>query len=845
MKFLQNRALRLVLSLLMPFLTLALQLLLWEQLKPYAWILFYPSVFISGWLGGLIAGMVATVLSIGLVVWFFVEPLYTLKLASLSSELSVIVFALVGGTLAYIGHRLKVQSIHLIHAQNQAQQALARFREIFEHAPMGIALIDSLSGRIYEINQRFAEITGRTRMELASVDWQRITHPDDIQPDLDNMARLNAGEISGYKMDKRYLRPDGSVVWIRVTIAPVQVAAGESPRHLALIEDITERRQNEQALTEAHTAAARFESEQRFSTLADQNIVGVAEVDLNGRYTFMNDRFCVINGHSREALLGVSFLDITHPDDRARSAEFFERLVTQGEGYEIEKRNVRADGHTAWVYNAAALVRNAAGQPSSCMVMVLDVTERKQQDERLRESEQRFRNLFMHLPVAYQSLDINGHWLDANPRLAELLGFETPEQMLGQSFMDFWSQENRDQVGESCENFKPENRIDRELKLIRRDGKPITVLITSRTQRDAKGDFQRTHCILIDISERRAMEAQIRDLNVNLESTVVERTAELAHANEALRRLARRDVLTELPNRLAANERLRSEFVSMKRSDAAYAVLMIDIDFFKRVNDTHGHAVGDQVLQRVAQVLRATLRESDFVARFGGEEFLALLPATELAAARQVAEKIRQAVEASPDPAAGAITLSIGVAVANDEQASETVAVLDADNALYFAKNQGRNQVQLAPESLARAKADETIAADLVHLAWRDAYKSGNAVIDTQHRALFKDVNQLLGAVLGEREPQDVLALVNRFLADVVQHFREEEAILTQVAYPRVAEHAVLHRALIEQAGELARRYGAGSLSLGELFAFLARDVVAHHMLVADREFFSYLASKR
>lgn len=845
MKFFQNRWLRLALSLLPPLLALALQSLFWEELKPYAWILFYPAVLISGWFGGLLGSLIGTVLSIGFVMWFFMEPLHSLKLTSVSSDNSVIIFALVGCAVAYTHHRYAAQAVLLTRAQSQAQQALARFRELFEHAPMGIALIDSLSGRIGELNQRFAEITGRTRAALVNVDWQQITHPDDIQPDLDHMARLNAGEISGYKMDKRYLRPDGSVVWIRMTIARVQAAASESPRHLALIEDITEQRQTEQALIEARTAAARFESEQRFSALAEQNIVGVAEVDLNGRYTFVNDRFCAINGHPRESLLGMNFLDITHPDDMTRSAEYFERLLTLGEGYEIEKRNIRADGHNAWVYNATALVRNAAGQPSSCTVMVLDVTERKQQEERLRESEQRFRNLFMHLPVAYQSLDSNGRWLDANPRLAELLGFATPAQMLGRRFMDFLSQENGDSCGRSGEIFKPEDRIDRELKLIRHDGKPITVLITSRTQCDASGEFQRTHCILIDISERRAMEAQIRDLNANLESTVVERTAELAHANEALRRLARRDVLTELPNRLAANERLHSEFVGMKRSDSAYAVLMIDIDLFKRVNDTHGHAVGDQVLQRVAQVLRRTLRESDFVSRFGGEEFLALLPATELAAATQVAEKIRQAVAASPDPRAGPISLSVGVAIANVEQASETDAVLDADHALYFAKNQGRNQVQVAQASLDRAKSDEAMAEKLVHLVWRDVYKSGNAAIDAQHRALFQDANELLGAVLSEREPQDVSALVEAFIVDVAHHFREEEVILAQAAYPDLGAHAELHRALIEQARELSRRYGAGTLSLGELFAFLARDVVAHHILVADREFFSSLASKR
>lgn len=185
----------------------------------------------------------------------------------------------------------------------------------------------------------------------------------------------------------------------------------------------------------------------------------------------------------------------------------------------------------------------------------------------------------------------------------------------------------------------------------------------------------------------------LAESNVRLEQTVAVRTAELAKANEELRLLARQDTLTRLPNRFAANERLRSEFVLMKRSHNVYAVLMMDVDFFKQVNDTHGHAVGDQVLQWVANTLRTTLRESDFVARFGGEEFLALLPSTTLKAACQVAEKLRQAVEAAPDPVAGRITLSIGVALASPEQVDEDDAVRQADHWLYEAKKAGRNRL--------------------------------------------------------------------------------------------------------------------------------------------------------
>ena len=196
------------------------------------------------------------------------------------------------------------------------------------------------------------------------------------------------------------------------------------------------------------------------------------------------------------------------------------------------------------------------------------------------------------------------------------------------------------------------------------------------------------------IHRREALEASNRDL----EARVAERTAELARLNDELRDQARRDALTGLPNRLAANERLREEFVRMKRMRSAYAVLVLDIDYFKRINDGHGHAAGDAVLRHVSAVLRGALRETDFVARFGGEEFLILLPATPLTDAAAVGEKVRTAVENSPTEAVGMVTLSIGLAMADPAHQDEDVAVRAADALLYQAKSAGRNRL-VAPKA--------------------------------------------------------------------------------------------------------------------------------------------------
>ncbi len=125
-----------------------------------------------------------------------------------------------------------------------------RFKLMFNQAPLGIALVDSLNGQILTANPMFTKIAGRTLEELANSNWMSITHPDDVQPDLDNMALLNAGEIAGFQMEKRYLHHDGSAVWINMTIAPVAVKDKTRPRHLCMIEDITQRKQDRMELSQ-------------------------------------------------------------------------------------------------------------------------------------------------------------------------------------------------------------------------------------------------------------------------------------------------------------------------------------------------------------------------------------------------------------------------------------------------------------------------------------------------------------------------------------------------------------------------------------------------------------------
>ena len=188
-------------------------------------------------------------------------------------------------------------------------------------------------------------------------------------------------------------------------------------------------------------------------------------------------------------------------------------------------------------------------------------------------------------------------------------------------------------------------------------------------------------------------ENELEEVNKTLEDKVQERTTQLQKANEKLTYLSHHDVLTQLHNRLASNEYLHKEFLRMKRAHTSFSVALMDIDHFKKVNDTYGHDVGDSVLIHVAKILHDMTRETDFIARFGGEEFLLILPNTLQEGAYSVAEKIRVAIENSNPPKVEHLTLSIGVATASENDTKESYVIKMADQALYKAKEEGRNRV--------------------------------------------------------------------------------------------------------------------------------------------------------
>ncbi len=194
-------------------------------------------------------------------------------------------------------------------------------------------------------------------------------------------------------------------------------------------------------------------------------------------------------------------------------------------------------------------------------------------------------------------------------------------------------------------------------------------------------------------------QSELEQLNSNLEHMVDARTTELRLANaalaekaDALNQMARTDQLTGIANRRAASEYLLQLWELQRRNAIHYCVMLIDIDYFKKVNDNYGHDKGDLVLQHAARLLAGNARKTDFVARFGGEEFLVCMPGTDVDGAYILAEKMRIAIAAMPIEVVGHITISLGIAQCRDQDYNETDVVTRADHALYEAKRSGRNR---------------------------------------------------------------------------------------------------------------------------------------------------------
>ncbi len=240
-----------------------------------------------------------------------------------------------------------------------------RFKTMFNEAPLGIALIDSLTGDIREVNPMFARIAGRTVAEMLQLDWMSITHPDDVRKDLDNMALMNAGKIDGFHMEKRYLRHDGTAVWINMTAAKLKVENKAHPLHLCMIEDITERKITEETLRKANDLF-------RMSVVVRDSHDAVTMQDMEGRILAWNPAAERIYGWSEAEALKMNIRDTIAENLREAALDKIRQLVKSDilEPYRVKR--ITKDGKTVDVLLTATALLDKSGK-----IYAIATTERE------------------------------------------------------------------------------------------------------------------------------------------------------------------------------------------------------------------------------------------------------------------------------------------------------------------------------------------------------------------------------------------------------------------------------------------------------------------------------------
>jgi diguanylate cyclase (GGDEF)-like protein/PAS domain S-box-containing protein len=424
-------------------------------------------------------------------------------------------------------------------------------------------------------------------------------------------------------------------------------------------------------------AIARESSEGRFEALVQEASDIIIVADDSDRLRYVSPAFDRLLGYSADAMRTRPATDIMHPDDLAALRTRSDEITRPGsDGVHTDFRLRHRNGSWRWF---EATITNHLDNPKVRGIVsnLHDITERKQADEALREAHERFLSAFENAPIGIAMIDLDGDVLRANSAYGRIVGYPGA-RLCGMNVHDLTHPQDRESSKAEMARFvsKTADVSDTyrlEKRYLNAEGREVWVSVNVSCVRDDEGKPLYMIEQIEDVTERRELRER------------------LAHA-------AIHDPLTTLPNRLLFMDRLEVALSRAGRIHGRAAVIFLDLDGFKLVNDSMGHAAGDELLKAVAERLRAAMRPSDTVARFGGDEFVVLCEEiTEEQEAFEIAERIAEALSRPIELFDGEIfvTASQGLAISEAEGDTASGLLRDADTAMYVAKERGRSRIQM------------------------------------------------------------------------------------------------------------------------------------------------------
>src|SRR5438094_470573 len=570
-------------------------------------------------------------------------------------------------------------------AEAALEESQARFRQTFELAASGIAQVD-LRGYFIDVNRRLCDMLGYGEAELIGRSVKDISHPEDRDLTDERRALMRDGKLASVRFEKRYLHKDARVVWVNLTVALVPNARGEPQHEIAVMEDITERKEREAAL-------------QRFRTALDASADMVFLFDLaNGRLVDFNQTACTLLGYSREELLGLRAWDIrAHVGAENLRAETAALLRTGARTATIRTEYQRKDGSTFPVESHRSILDTPQGRV--LVVNSRDLSERMSA-ERRRAAQARYQKKVARLgqaalskrtpaeliakavqsvleglalgPVAY--LERSGTPGEVVLRRVAGLGSTPQDSAVARIAPDSPLAALLQRSDPVVLNGPWSGALPLPFEWLRRYGALVAVPVPG------DGGARGFLCALAEASgafgpeETRFLAAAASMVSAALHR--LDSEARLAY-------LAQFDPLTGLPNRALLADRFSLMIVQARRRAAALGVLFIDLDDFKLVNDTQGHAAGDELLKETAKRLQSAVRDGDTVARISGDEFTVILsdlarPDDAAIVAQKIIDRLALPVEINGQEMV--VTASIGIATfpADGDDAETLLGAADA-----------------------------------------------------------------------------------------------------------------------------------------------------------------------
>jgi diguanylate cyclase (GGDEF)-like protein/PAS domain S-box-containing protein len=539
------------------------------------------------------------------------------------------------------------------------RQAEVQYHSIFDNSLHGIYQ-STPDGRFLNANSAYARMLGYDSAADLVANYRSIEQDYYADPSVRPTLRRTleeGGTVRGFECQAR--RRDGTIIWTRENFYAVRDAAGRLLYYEGSVEDITERKEAEIALRE---------SEERYRRLfADANDI-IYTTDLDGNYTSINGAGESLTGYARDEIVRMNFRQITAPEFVERVRGMLERKLRGEEAttcYETEIVSKLGERRNLEV--STQLIRTNDGTPVGVQGIARDVTERKRAEAAMRESEGRYRELFENANDIVYTHDLAGNFTSLNKTGERITGYTREEACrinIAQVVVPEYIGLAHKMIGQKR---GAEEATRYELEITAKDGRRVPLEISTRLIfRD--GAPIGVQGIARDITERKRTE-------------------------EKLRYIAFHDSLTGLPNRALFTDHLHLAVEASKRQPGClFAVLFLDLDRFKVINDSLGHTIGDELLVALSRRLDGSLRAGDTVARLGGDEFAILLNNLDRPGdALHVADRVQQEI-AEPFRIGGHevfTTASIGIALSTTGYTNEEDVLRDADTVMYRAKAQG------------------------------------------------------------------------------------------------------------------------------------------------------------